>query len=86
MKLEARGICRRFFRNRKETNFFYAVEKTDFALAEGAFTQIVGRSGSGKTTFSNLLCGLLRPSEGQVLLDGQDLYAQIGRASCRERV
>ena len=73
MKLEANGISRTFYRQGRETNFFYAVEKTDFTLAEGKLTALVGRSGSGKTTFSNMLCGLLLPTEGTVLVGGENI-------------
>ena len=75
MKLMAKGVSRTFFRNGKNTNFFYAVRNTDFILEEGRVTEIIGRSGSGKTTFSNMLAGLLRPSEGKIFIDGTDLYA-----------
>ena len=74
MKLICEGISRRFFRNGKNTNFFYAVQKTDFELPEGAITEIIGRSGSGKTTFANMLSGLLAPTEGAVYIDGIDLF------------
>ena len=75
MKLEAVGIGRTFFRNGQGTNYFHAVNATDFVLQPGKLTEIVGRSGSGKTTFLHMLSGLLTPSEGKVLLDGTDLYA-----------
>lgn len=75
MELRAEGISRIFFRNGKNTNFFHAVEPTDFTLEGGSLTEIIGRSGSGKTTFSNMLAGLLTPTEGKVYLDGEDLYA-----------
>ena len=74
MELKADGISRIFFRNGKNTNFFHAVNKTDFSLGSGKITVIIGKSGSGKTTFINMLAGLLCPTEGKVLLDGQDLY------------
>ncbi len=74
MKLQAYGISRTFYRKGRNTNFFNAVERTDFILEEGSVTGIIGRSGSGKTTFSNMLCGLLTPSEGKVLLGNQDFY------------
>jgi len=41
---------------------------------------LLGPSGSGKTTLLTVLAGLLPPSEGTVLLDGQDLYAMSSRA------
>ncbi len=75
MKLKSKGITRSFFRKGRNTNFFYALQKTDFELQEGAVTEIVGRSGSGKTTFANILSGLLAPTEGSLYLDGVDLYA-----------
>ena len=43
----------------------------------GTVTALVGRSGSGKSTVLNCMAGLMRPSAGQVLLDGTD----IARAS-----
>ncbi len=74
MKLRAEGISRNFFRKGKNTNFFTAVEKTDFELEQGCLTEITGHSGSGKTTFSNMLCGLLTPDSGRVFLGDQSLY------------
>ena len=35
---------------------------------------MIGRSGSGKTTLINMLAGVLTPTEGSVMLDGQDIY------------
>ena len=75
MELRANNIARRYFRQGKGKNFFYAVEKTDLVLTAGTLTEITGRSGSGKSTLLNMLAGLLEPSEGSVTLDGSDLYA-----------
>jgi ABC-type bacteriocin/lantibiotic exporter with double-glycine peptidase domain len=44
----------------------------------GGVTAILGRNGSGKTTFLKLVMGLYRPDQGRVLLDGADI-AQFGR-------
>ncbi|MBQ3379978.1 MAG: ABC transporter ATP-binding protein [Clostridia bacterium] len=74
MKLIAEGIRRSFFRNKESANTFNAVEKTNFILPEGELTEIIGRSGSGKSTFANILAGLLKPSEGKVFIDGKDIY------------
>jgi len=75
MEIKAQGISRTFFRKGTTQNYFYAVNQTDFQLASGSLTAVVGSSGSGKTTFANMLCGLLKPTEGRVLFDGTELYA-----------
>jgi putative ABC transport system ATP-binding protein len=45
------------------------------ALAAGEHCALIGASGSGKTTLLHILAGILPPSAGNVLLDGDDLYA-----------
>jgi ABC-type lipoprotein export system ATPase subunit len=54
-------------------------EGLDFELERGQLAAIMGVSGVGKTTFLNLLGALDRPSEGRVLLDGEDLFAGTDR-------
>jgi ABC-type lipoprotein export system ATPase subunit len=48
-------------------------EGISFDLPEGDLVAIMGMSGVGKTTFLNLLGALDRPSEGEILIDGEDL-------------
>ena len=50
-----------------------AVDHVSCAFVPGTLTAIVGPNGAGKTTYFNLLSGQLPASEGQVLLDGQDI-------------
>ncbi|HUT07318.1 MAG TPA: ABC transporter ATP-binding protein [Candidatus Latescibacteria bacterium] len=54
-------------------------EGLGFELERGELAAIMGVSGVGKTTFLNLLGGLDRPSEGRVLLDGDDFFAGTDR-------
>lgn len=75
MKLKTENVGRMYFRGSSSANYFYAVRGLDFELEEGCVTVITGRSGSGKTTLINMLCALLVPSEGKVLLDGNDIYS-----------
>lgn len=75
MILQAEAVTKKYFRNSAGKNYFYAVNETNFTLKEGAVTEIIGRSGSGKTTFLNILAGLLEVSSGKVLLDGIDMYS-----------
>lgn len=50
-----------------------AVNNVNIEVRVGEFLAVVGRSGSGKTTLLNLLSGLDKPTNGQVLFEGQDL-------------
>ncbi|GEN07856.1 ABC transporter ATP-binding protein [Myxococcus fulvus] len=49
------------------------LDDVSFTLPAGKMTAIVGRSGAGKTTLTQVLYGLYRPEQGQVLYDGQPL-------------
>ena len=53
-----------------------AVEDMSFSVAPGEFVGIIGHTGSGKSTLIQHLNGLLRPTSGQVLLDGKDIWAE----------
>jgi len=65
----------------------WVLRDLDLTLARGERLAFVGRTGSGKSTCSDLILGLLVPSQGQVLLDGADLHATSGLATAwRARV
>ncbi len=79
MKLKAEKICKKFNRKTSGASYFYAVNETDFELAESSLTAVYGRSGGGKTTFLNMLGGLLEPSGGRLIIDGKDIYSMPDR-------
>ena len=53
-----------------------ALDDVSLSVREGSVTGIIGHTGSGKSTLVQLLNGLLRPTSGQVLLDGEDIWAK----------
>lgn len=56
-----------------------ALQGLDLTVKQGELIGIVGASGSGKTTLMNVLGGLVRPSAGQVIVDGQNLLKLSAR-------
>ncbi|MGL5271443.1 MAG: ABC transporter ATP-binding protein [Selenomonadaceae bacterium] len=48
-----------------------------FSIPKGSFVGIVGASGAGKTTFVDILLGLLEPTQGDISVDGMDIYSDI---------
>ncbi len=48
-----------------------------FSIDKGDFAGIIGPSGSGKTTFVDILLGLLKPSDGNIKVDGKDIFYNI---------
>ncbi len=51
-----------------------ALDSVDFSAAPGEYVAIIGRTGSGKSTLIQHLNGLLKPTSGQVLFDGGDIW------------
>ncbi len=52
-----------------------ALDNMNFSVERGEFIGIIGHTGSGKSTLMQHLNGLLKPTSGKVLLDGQDIWA-----------
>ncbi len=59
----------------KENGRITALAPLDLTVRPGEFVALQGPSGSGKTTCLLIVGGMLRPDGGEVIIDGQDLYA-----------
>jgi ABC-type branched-subunit amino acid transport system ATPase component len=75
--LEARGLIRHF-------GALVATDDVSFALQPGARQALIGPNGAGKTTLINLLTGLLKPTAGQVLLQGREVTHLASSARVRK--
>ena len=62
-----------------------SLEKIDLEIKQGEFVSIVGHSGAGKTTFTKLLLGEEKPTEGRVTFDGVDVHRLRGRKLTKYR-
>ena len=82
--LEVRDLARHF-RGRGGTAALKAVDGVSFEIAEGSTLGVVGESGSGKTTLARLIMALDRPTAGEVIFAGHDLFAQPAAELARLR-
>ena len=64
--LEVRNLARRF-------GGVWAVRDVSFSVGKGEIVGVIGPNGAGKTTLINLITGQLRPTHGEVLIDGRDV-------------
>ena len=76
LALEIREVVKTF---QADAGLITAVDKVSFNVRHGEFVALVGPSGSGKTTLLSILAALLTPTDGQVLIDGQDM-AKMGES------
>ena len=58
---------------------FLALDDVTLGVKQGEFLTLLGPSGSGKTTILNMICGALLPSEGRLLIDGNDVTDKPAR-------
>ena len=67
---------------RKSFDQFTAVSDSNFTIESGSFFALLGPSGCGKTTTLRMIAGLELPTDGRILLDGEDVTFR--RAAARD--
>lgn len=80
--IEARGLTKTY---QNGPTPVHALSGVDFTARRGELLVILGQSGSGKSTFLNILGGIDRPTSGAVIFQGQDIAALGDKALTRFR-
>ena len=70
--IEVRNISKTYG---KKKNSFQALKNVSFKIPKGASVAIIGKSGSGKSTLIHAMSGLDAPEEGEVLIDGVNIFS-----------
>lgn len=73
----ANNVTREFKRKNQQ---IVAVDNVSLSIKQGTFNILCGRSGSGKTTFLNMLAAIDSPTSGEIYFDGRKLSEMSGRA------
>ena len=64
-----------------------AIRDVNLTIEDGEFVAVIGHTGSGKSTLVQHLNGLLKPTEGQVLVDGEDMFGEgVDKRKIRQKV
>lgn len=77
-RLEVRGVSKSF---RDSAHAATVLANLSLWADAGEFVSIVGPSGCGKSTLFHMIGGILRPDEGQILLNGRDITGERGHIS-----
>jgi branched-chain amino acid transport system ATP-binding protein len=77
--LEVRGLSKSF-------GGFMAVNRANLSVNKGEIVAIIGPNGAGKTTLFNLITGILRPDEGQVIFKGEEITGLPTHKTCKKGI
>jgi putative ABC transport system ATP-binding protein len=73
--IQCKQLTKHYYRGSEQIT---PLRNLDLEIEKGKFVALMGPSGSGKTTLLNLLAGIDRPSEGELLIDGAPMHT-LGR-------
>lgn len=84
--LELKNITKRF--NVGTVDESTVFDNFNFRMEKGEFVSVIGSNGSGKTTLLNLICGSLKPDEGEIIFNGNNIthVSEFKRAKIIGRV
>ena len=72
--IDMHGIIKTF---KNAAGEFTVLKGINLTISRGEFVSIVGKSGSGKSTLLNMITGIDHPTDGQMIIDGADIYTNV---------
>lgn len=69
--IEIKGLSKIFLQGNQK---IYGIRNVNISIERGTFMSVIGRSGSGKSTFLNLVGGIENPTSGEVFFDGKSIH------------
>lgn len=67
--IEIKSLCKKYHENDK-----MALDHINFTLHEGEIVGLIGQNGAGKSTLLKSLCKFIRPTNGEILFDGKNIF------------
>lgn len=74
--LHVKNISKNYHSIKGETP---ALNNIDFIVNQNEFISILGPSGCGKSTLLNILCGIIEPSQGEILFKNEDIHKNLNK-------
>ena len=72
--LQIKNLCKKY------QSGFEALKEVNLSISKGEIFALLGQNGAGKTTLISIICGIVTPSSGQVLVDGLDIVTHYREA------
>jgi len=66
--------------NKTYSSGFNALKNVDLSIKEGEIFALLGPNGAGKTTLISIICGIITPTSGNVLVDGHDILTEYRKS------
>ena len=71
MILEIKNLRKEY---KRKNELLLAVNDVNLSISEGEFATVMGHSGCGKSTLLNMVAGLLKPTSGEIFIDGNEIF------------
>ncbi len=85
MPIEVRNLTHIYSKGQPDEH--RALDEISFTIEDGSFVGIIGHTGSGKSTLVQHLNGILRPTRGKIIVDGEDITAKhVSLTDVRKKV